>query len=68
MANKKAIDLDARLEAIVKEEYSDFEIYLPSLQMKTLYRRKQKEYWDKIRARLKEGAVDGRTDDTAAAD
>ena len=66
MASKKPIELDARLEAIAKEEYSDFEIYLPSLQMKKLYQRKQKEYWDKIRARLKEGAIDGRTDDTAA--
>ena len=62
---KKGIELDARIEAVVREEYADFEKYLPMLQEKKLYQRKQNEYWDKIRARLKEEIVNGR--DNAAA-
>lgn len=66
MATKKGIDLDVRIEAIVKEEYADFEKYLPSIQDRRMYQRKQTEYWDKIRARLKEVSTDGRTDVAAA--
>ena len=65
MATKKGLELDVRIEAIVKEEYADFEKYLPSLQDRMMYRRKQAEYWDKIRARLKEND-DGRAELAAA--
>ncbi len=61
-AVKKTIELDTRIESIVREEYADFENYLPTVQDRAMYRRKQKEYWDKINARLREGAVDGRAD------
>ena len=61
--NKKPIELDARLEAIVREEYSEFKKYLTSPQDRAMYDRKQNEYWDKIRARVKEGAIDGRAAD-----
>ena len=57
----KSFDLDVRIEEIIKEEYSDFKKYLPSKQDRAMYDRKQKEYWDKIRARVKE-LNDGRTD------
>ena len=59
---KKSLELDTRIESIVREEYAEFENYLPSPQDKAMYRRKQKEYWDKIHARLKEGVTDGRAD------
>ena len=59
MANKKGITLDARVEAIVKEEYADFKQYLGSIQERAMFDRKQKEYWDKINARLKEAEIDG---------
>ena len=39
MATKKGLELDVRIEAIVKEEYADFEKYLPSLQDRMMYRR-----------------------------
>ncbi len=65
-ATKKSIELDARLEAIVREEYADFKQYLSMPQYKAMFDRKQNEYWDKIRARVKEVFGDGRTaDDTA---
>ena len=65
MANKKAVAaVDARIEAIVREEYSDFEQYLPMLQDRAMYRRKQNEYWEKINARVKEELTDGRTADS----
>ena len=64
MASKKGIILDARVEAIVKEEYADFKRYLGSIQERAMYDRKQKEYWDKINARLKEAEFDGRTADS----
>ncbi len=62
---KKGIEVDARIEAIVREEYAEFEKYLPMAQEKAMYRRKQNEYWDKIKARLKEELGNGR--DNAAA-
>ena len=64
-SNKKSLELDARIQAVVDEEFSDFEKYLPTPQDKALYKRKRKEYWGKISARLKEESSDGRTDDTA---
>ncbi|MBQ7220774.1 MAG: hypothetical protein IJS28_07335 [Synergistaceae bacterium] len=64
MATKKAIELDARLEAIIREEYAEFKTYLPMPQEKAMYDRKQNEYWDRIHARVKEGElIDGRTAD-----
>ena len=62
-ADKKPLELDARIEAIIREEYSDYKIYLTTPQDRAQYDRKQNEYWDRIRARLKEGAIDGRTAD-----
>ena len=64
MASKKGIELDARVQKVVMEEYADFERYIPSPQDVAVYRRKQKEYWDKIYARLKEETFDGRTADS----
>lgn len=61
-ATKKTFELDTRIESIVREEYAEFEKYLPTPQDRAMYRRKQKEYWDKINARLREGAIDGRAD------
>ena len=63
MATKKAIEVDARLEAIIREEYAEFKTYLPMPQEKAMYDRKQNEYWNKIRARIKEELNDGRTAD-----
>lgn len=68
MAAKKAendtkVAFDERIEKIIREEYADFEKYLPTAQDKAMYRRKQKEYWDKINARIKEELNDGRTAD-----
>ena len=66
-ASKKAMELDARAKNIIDEEFSEFEIYLPTPQDKAMYKRKRKEYWDKITARLKEEIIsDGRTDDGTA--
>ena len=59
---KKTFELDTRIESIVREEYAEFEKYLPTPQDKAMYRRKQKEYCDKINARLREGVIDGRAD------
>ena len=63
MAGKK-MELDARIEKIVREEYSDFGKYLATPQDRAMYERKQKEYWDRINARVKEELNDGRTADT----
>ena len=59
---KKTFELDTRIESIVREEYAEFEKYLPTPQDRAMYRREQKEYWDKINARLREGVIDGRAD------
>ena len=59
---KKTFELDTRIESIVREEYAEFEKYLPTPQDRAMYRRKQKEYWDKINTRLREGMIDGRAD------
>ena len=65
MATKKPVELDARIVKIAKEEYADFEKYLPTIQDKAMFRRKQEEYWDKISARVREELSDGRTADDA---
>lgn len=67
-ANKKNLELDPRLRTMIDEEFAEFEKYLPSPQDVNLYRRKRKEYWDRITARLKEDIIsDGRTDDATTA-
>ena len=66
MATKKAIELDARIQKIIDEEFSDFEKFLPSLQDVKMYQRKRASYWEKINARVKEELNDGRTDDSNA--
>lgn len=67
MANKKFVELDARVQQIIQEVYADFLKYLPMPQDKNVYKRKQKEYMDIIIARIREELNDGRTaDDTAA--
>ena len=63
--SKKPVELDARIQGIIDEEFADFLKYLPTLQDKKMYDRKRKEYWSKIAARIKEELSDGRTDDTA---
>lgn len=61
MANKKlSDDLVAKIEAIVREEYADYEQYFPSNQEKWQYQRKQKDYGERIRMRIKEELSDGR--------
>ena len=65
MASKKALELDERVRTLIDEEFSEYEKYLPSIQDIYQYRRKRKEYWDNISARLKEEALmNGRSDDS----
>ena len=67
MATKKALELDERVRKLIDEEFSEYEKYLPSIQDRAQYKRKRKEYWDNISARLKEDAlINGRTDDNTA--
>ena len=62
---KKGMELDTKLQAVVDGEFAEFERYLPTPQDVAMYRRKRKEYWDNISARLKEEALmNGRTDDS----
>ncbi len=69
MASKKALELDERVRTLIDEEFSEYEKYLPSIQDIHQYRRKRKEYWDNISARLKEEALmNGRTDDSNPAE
>ena len=59
--------LDAKLQAVVDEEFAEFERYLPTPQDVAMYRRKRKEDWEKIATKLKEEAnTDGRADSTQA--
>ncbi len=62
MAVKRGLELETRVEKIIDEEFADFEKYLPCVQDVSMYRRKRHEYWDKVRARLKEEVIDGRAD------
>lgn len=64
MAVKK-LELDVRVQQIIDEEFAEFEKYLPSIQDIAMYRRKRKEYWNKVNARIREelNNNDGRTDD-----
>ena len=70
MASKKNFELDARVIQIIDEEFAEYERYLPTIQDIAQYKRKRKEYWTKINARIREELNDGRTDDagTVAAD
>ncbi len=63
MASKKNFDLDARVIQIIDEEFAEYEKYLPTIQDIAQYRRKRKEYWIKVNARIREELNDGRTDD-----
>lgn len=66
MASKKALELDERVRKLIDEEFSDYEKYLPCVQDIAQYRRKRKEYWDNISARIKEeAAINGRADDSS---
>lgn len=63
MASKKNFELDARVIQIIDEEFAEYEKYLPTIQDIAQYRRKRKEYWIKVNARIREELNDGRTDD-----
>ncbi len=64
---KRGIELDGKFQAITDEEFAEFEKYLPTPQDVAMYRRKRKEYWGKIVARLKEDTnTDGRPDSAQA--
>lgn len=66
MATKKPLELDARLQKLIDDEFAEFEKYLPTLQDVNVYRRKRKEYWERINARItEEGLLNGRTDNAA---
>lgn len=65
-ASKKTIELDARVQKIIDEEFSDYEKYLATPQDVKQYQRKRASYWEKIIARVKEELNDGRADDNAA--
>lgn len=66
MAGKKNLELDARLQKIIDDEFAKYEKYIPNIQDVNVYRRKRKEFWDNISALIKEvNALNGRTDDTA---
>ena len=62
--SRKPVELDARVQAIIEEEFADFGKYLPTPQDKQMYNRKRKEYWDRVSARIREELNDGRADDT----
>ena len=67
LAVKKGLELDAKVQQIIDEEFADFEKYMPTLQDIRMYQRKRKEYWDNVAARIKEsGENNGRTDDSTA--
>ena len=65
MATKRGLELDERVRQIIDEEFADYERYLPNIQDVAQYRRKRKEYWDKVSARIKEDYSNGRTDESA---
>lgn len=60
MPAKKTLEIDERIIKVLKEEFLDFEKYLPSPQDRKMYERKIGEYIDRMKARLKEDALDGR--------
>ena len=64
MAKTTKKELGLELEKLIDETFAEFEKYLPSPQDVAVYRRKRKEYMDKITAALREGRAtdDGRTD------
>ncbi len=62
----KNLELDARVEHIIDETFSDFEKYMPTLQDVRMFQRKRREYWESIRARInKENNTNGRAEQTA---
>ena len=63
---KRGIELDEKIRAVVDEEFAEFERYLPTPQDVAMYRRKRKEYWEKISAKVKEDMSNGRADDSTA--
>ena len=67
MANKR-IELDMRIQQIIDQEFAEYEKYLPTKQDIAMYRRKRKEYWTKVNARIREelNGTDGRTDDAGS--
>lgn len=66
MASKKPLELDARLQKLIDDEFARYEKYLPSIQDVQQYQRKRKEYWESIIARItEEGLLNGRTDNVA---
>ena len=66
MASKRGLELDERVRQMIDDEFADYERYLPNVQDIAQYRRKRKEYWEKISAKVKEEMSNGRTDDPAA--
>ena len=53
---KRKLEMDAALGDLIAEVFADFEQFLPSPQDVHLYRRKIKEYVDRIQVRLGETA------------
>ena len=66
LAVKKGLELDAKVQQIIDEEFADFEKYLATLQEKRMYQRKRKEYWENVNMKLEEINGNGRTDETVA--
>ena len=66
MASKRGLELDERVRQMIDDEFADYERYLPNVQDIAQYRRKRKEYWEKISAKVKEDMSNGRTDDSTA--
>lgn len=55
MARRK-MEMDAALGALIVEVFADFEQFLPSPQDVHLYRRKVKEYVERVQVRLSDPA------------
>ena len=66
MASKRVLELDERVRQMIDDEFADYERYLPNVQDIAQYRRKRKEYWEKISAKVKEDMSNGRADDSTA--
>ena len=66
MANKKGYEIDERAWAIIMDEFSDFDKYLPTVQDQKVRARKFSEYKDKATVRIREEIIiNGRSDNTA---
>ena len=66
MGSKRGLELDERVRQMIDDEFADYERYLPNVQDIAQYRRKRKEYWEKISAKVKEDMSNGRADDATA--